>query len=136
MARGVCEPIARAFGEVIITLRATSRQLRGACGSPAVRRECAKTKNAAEGVEISRRTLSQDALRRQSNASLCLRGRERFKRKSCKDRSLLTRTSVLCTYTSSGSDTLSRSSVKVVRGRVSCRNLCMEAHDRQYGRNT
>lgn len=30
-----------------LTLRATSRQLRGACGSPAVRRECAKTENAA-----------------------------------------------------------------------------------------
>ena len=34
-----------------LTLRATSRQLRGACGSPAVRRECAKTENAAEGVK-------------------------------------------------------------------------------------
>lgn len=47
--RGERSPRAKSFsgGEVILTLRATSRQLRGACGSPAVRRECAKTRNAA-----------------------------------------------------------------------------------------
>ena len=66
-----------------LTLRATSRQLRGACGSPAVRRECAKTENAARmsacgprssfEVCVSDRNSTQnpitDALRRMSNAS-------------------------------------------------------------------
>lgn len=83
-ARGVPEPIARAFGEVVLTLSATSRQLSEACETPAVRRECAKTENAAEGVKACVtpklvwsvrlcRNVTQvpimDALRRQSNAS-------------------------------------------------------------------
>ena len=73
LARGVPEPKAQASGEVIITLRATSRQLRGACGSPAVRRECAKTRTprgclladpearsqCASRTETTRRTLSR-----------------------------------------------------------------------------
>ena len=46
LARGVPEPkaLALAWTKASLTLRATSRQLRGACGSPAVRRECAKTR--------------------------------------------------------------------------------------------
>lgn len=47
VARGVPSSLALAWTKASLTLRATSRQLRGACGSPAVRRECAKTENAA-----------------------------------------------------------------------------------------
>ena len=43
-ARGVPSSLALAWTKASLTLRATSRQLRGACGSPAVRRECAKTR--------------------------------------------------------------------------------------------
>ena len=51
LARGVPSSLALAWTKASLTLRATSRQLRGACESPAVRRECAKTENAAEGVK-------------------------------------------------------------------------------------
>lgn len=51
LARGVPSSLALAWTKASLTLRATSRQLRGACGSPAVRRECAKTENAAEDVK-------------------------------------------------------------------------------------
>ena len=51
VARGVPSSLALAWTKVSLTLRATSRQLSEACETPAVRRECAKTENAAEGVK-------------------------------------------------------------------------------------
>jgi len=84
LARGVPSSLALAWTKAGLTLRATSRQLRGACGSPAVRRECAKTENAARmsacgprssfEVCVSDRNYTQnpimDASRRVSDAFL------------------------------------------------------------------
>ena len=145
MARGVPR---RRRGS--LTLRATSRQLRGACGSPAVRRECAKTRT-PRGCRLAdpearsqwatvtklhakpyHRTRYDGCLTRVNvkggvDVSNCI---------SCKDRKTTRPNNGISIVYECSSDFLSRSSVKVVRGRGACRNLCMEAHDRHHGRNT
>ena len=145
MARGVPR---RRRGS--LTLRATSRQLSEACETPAVRRECAKTRTPrgcqladpeARSESASVKKLHAKPYHKTHHDGCLMRvnvkgGVDVSNCISCKDRQLLARTTVSCTYTIFVARILSRSFVKVVRGRGACRNLCMEAHDRHHGRNT